>query len=900
MYENSKKLEEKEKENKTMFKSLSEVTKAMYGKELENHEKKQECPACGHKTFQMYEDYKKAKCFHPSCGLHLNLNVINGNVDYRIVVADRLATKLHEYLFTQDQNGQPIQPFIYANKMRNIPENILRRSDVGAIPLDYDVKKENEYLIKELEEKISEESDAKKKEKLQTKLNELLEFIIELQKFINNNYNRLVFFYRDERELITQFKTRKPYADTKTFQIIKVQSKTGIFNARLFSPDELSSKKHKKLAERMLVVEGEFDQLTFASWDLKYLIPIQSCALGGANGDIETALKLSDKPCIFYDNDEAGKSVLEKAKELRSIRAITTLNPYKDIDEYINSFKDDKACKDAVIALLNEVKFYHRELSGVRKQVRAMMKFAEAKMLDRNQSVADIVINEFLQRGKFFQDTNYPYFFPDDSKHIMPLMNNNEDFKTLLNRMGVNAAKDFYSFVAEELRTYCRTYGAKIETYNSCHYDSKNFAIYLFNNDSIVYKITPENIEMLENGDEGVLFNYRPEHEPFELVEIDENKDYFKDYVLDFMNLDESGVLNPNEQKELLRTWTMATFFNSIMPSKVILAAIGERGSRKTSILKRLGIILYGSKFNVAPLPNKADDFDTLMTNSHLVILDNVDTGTPWLNDKLASVSTGQTIQKRELYSDMKLLKFDTKTFLGVTSRTPQFTRDDVADRLLCINFKRIKDDKGDDCFIAEDELIQGVLDNRNEIMSYIMLELQKILKALKETKGRSYRTKFRIADFAKFGLRINDVIGRKAEFESILDKVRQAQKAFAVEEDSLLYALKIFAKKQIKPHKISGFELHKQLSFITNEDNFNIPDSRTKYKSVKSFTRRLANIKGNISNDVKITIYKERANQKSYKIELIDKDFELPLTNDSLFDKALDKAQNIKGGKDE
>ena len=219
---------------------------------------------------------------------------------------------------------------------------------------------------------------------------------------------------------------------------------------------------------------------------------------------------------------------------------------------------------------------------------------------------------------------------------------------------------------------------------------------------------------------------------------------------------------------------------------------------------------------------------------------------------------------------------------------------------MLCINFKRIKDDKGDDCFIAEDELIQGVLDNRNEIMSYIMLELQKILKALKETKGRSYRTKFRIADFAKFGLRINDVIGRKAEFESILDKVRQAQKAFAVEEDSLLYALKIFAKKQIKPHKISGFELHKQLSFITNEDNFNIPEFRTKYKSVKSFTRRLANIKGNISNDVKITIYKERANQKSYKIELIDKDFELPLTNDSLFDKALDKAQNIKGGKDE
>ena len=153
--------------------------------------------------------------------------------------------------------------------------------------------------------------------------------------------------------------------------------------------------------------------------------------------------------------------------------------------------------------------------------------------------------------------------------------------------------------------------------------------------------------------------------------------------------------------------------------------------------------------------------------------------------------------------------------------------------------------------------------------------------------------------------MRIFDSLGRKEEFESILDKIIEAQKAFAVEEDSLVYALKIFAKKQIKPHTMSGFELHKQLLFLANEDNFDIPEFRAKYKSVKSLTRRIANIKGNISNDVKITIYKERANQKSYKIELTDKDFELPPTNDSLFDSAMDKAQNMtstddKGGKDE
>ena len=66
------------------------------------------------------------------------------------------------------------------------------------------------------------------------------------------------------------------------------------------------------------------------------------------------------------------------------------------------------------------------------------------------------------------------------------------------------------------------------------------------------------------------------------------------------------------------------------------------------------------------------------------------------------------------------------------------------------------------------------------------------------------------------------------------------------------------------------------------------------------------------IGNDEKLKLYdfinsdikfcaKDIMNLAEFnKIELIDKDFELPLTNDSLFDKALDKAQNIKGGKDE
>ena len=185
------------------------------------------------------------------------------------------------------------------------------------------------------------------------------------------------------------------------------------------------------------------------------------------------------------------------------------------------------------------------------------------------------------------------------------------------------------------------------------------------------------------------------------------------------------------------------------------------------------------------------------------------------------------------------------------------------------------------------------------------MYELQKVLKTFEITKEHKYRTNFRIADFAIFGLRIFDVLGKKAEFESILDKVIEAQKAFAVEEDSLVYVLKIFAKKQINPRSMPGRELHRNLLLIADE--FEVQEFKDNYKKLKSFARRLANIKRNIINDVKVTIDIKHAGTKFYKIELMDKDFELPPTNDSIFANGMEKAKNMtktslddKGGKDE
>lgn len=882
-----------------MYKNLNEYTEKTYGKSIAMNTKKQDCPACGHKTFNLYgDDLKQGKCFHPSCGLHLNLNKINYGTNYLNVILGRFFEASHDYFFTMNNQDKFHQPYIYAKDTRKIPYEVLKISDVGMVPPDYNVEKENEDLITEIKEKIDKETDAEQKEKYEKGLNALSTYMSDFQSNLDNSHDWVLTFYRDENNSFTQIKARKPYS--RDFKIlIKIQDKTGVFNKNIFK-DMKKDTIPKKLQNKFCILEGEFDQLTFSTWCYENGLFFDSCALGGATGDIDTALTLAKgNALIIHDNDEAGRKVLEKAKEKGTVYGITTPSNIKDIDAFINSIKEKNERTDKVLNILKNAKPYRRELSGIKKEITGFMKDS-GHNLDKCQKVTKLVIEEILQRGKFFKDNNYSYIFLDDDKKIIPIINSDEQLKRLLNRMGINAAKDYYNYVVNELSTYAFDNGAQIETHNFCYYDRKNNALYIFNNDKTVYKITTENIEELENGDEGIMFNYKQDYEPFRLANFDNSTDYFKKYVTDSMNIDtEAGELTDSEYKILLWLWFLSTFFDSIMPSKVILVAIGEKGSRKTSTLRRLGIILFGSKYNVRPLPNKAEDFDTLVTNSHFVILDNADTKREWLNDKLASVATGQTIEKRKLYTDNESVKLPTRTYLALTSRTPGFTRDDVSDRLVGIYLTRVED------FITENEVMVDVIDHRNEIMSYIMYELQKVLKTFKITKEHKYRTNFRIADFAIFGLRIFDVLGKKAEFESILDKVIEAQKAFAVEEDSLVYVLKIFAKKQINPRSMPGRELHRNLLLIADE--FEVQEFKDNYKKLKSFARRLANIKRNIINDVKVTIDTKHAGTKFYKIELMDKDFELPPTNDSIFANGMEKAKNMtktslddKGGKDE
>jgi len=147
------------------YKNLKEYCTSKYNAVVEMNNKKQTCPECKKKTFQLYDDrLEKGKCFHPACGLHLNLNTINYGTDPAIEMHERFSKFSKENLFTKDWQGYDRRAYLYATEKRRVSDLALRLSDVGVILKEYDADKETEGLFEELNQQIKEETNEGRKE----------------------------------------------------------------------------------------------------------------------------------------------------------------------------------------------------------------------------------------------------------------------------------------------------------------------------------------------------------------------------------------------------------------------------------------------------------------------------------------------------------------------------------------------------------------------------------------------------------------------------------------------------------------------------------------------------------------------------------------------------------------
>ena len=377
-----------------------------------------------------------------------------------------------------------------------------------------------------------------------------------------------------------------------------------------------------------------------------------------------------------------------------------------------------------------------------------------------------------------------------------------------------------------------RTDGRRVEVYRFAHFDSKQKVLYVYNNAHQIYRLDGSNITLIDNGMENVLFLKNPLGEPFEYNHDSIQEGLFKKVMVDSINFTkgESAPLQPEEQRRLHECYFYSLFFPELLPAKPIEVLVGDKGSGKSVSQRKRGKLLYGERFNLKPIATDREDaFIATITNNHLASFDNVDSKIKWLNDHLASASTGEEISRRKLYTTNEEINYPVNCFITLNTRTPQFKRPDVVDRALILRTETIELKK------SEGEIYQEVAEKRNALWSELLEKLNLVVATI-QSNQEAFTTQHRMADWAKLAWNIAKAEKKEAEFLSTLDRLNRAQSDFLLEDDSLFTCLLVWLENPNNIGKeVASGTLYNNLQFTATQGDLDFA-----FKNSKTFGRRL------------------------------------------------------------
>jgi len=472
-----------------------------------NGNKRTDCPVCGKNTFYLKSQDTIAKCFHPSCGFFAiaGFNQRTGLYRNFYDFTDKFFEIAHnELIFQQNYNLENAYKYLIH---RQIHPDVIELSDMGV----FEYSKHYEFLRNEfdliiqtayekydkLKENIESESALKKITKKRKKelikeyesLEDEIEFLKQSKEkffsvFNSSNSGNLIFFYRGKDGNIKSIKTRKPFGNSKTCRYFKpFKTVSGFFNHTLFSPDKTNHD------NKIILFEGDFNTLQIQSLAKKNgLSFIHSASWGGANNLNTNELEETGwEVIICYDNDTAGRSVINKVQKKMTIEAFTTPNEGSDMDSFITSFEEQSEAWKAVKKLIKERKEYFFEPESI----------DFARVFDKNGNSKinyPTVADHFIKKYKTFSVSDMTYYYKNGYYH--------KDKGFLASQICRLLDKDFTLHGDKEVM-------GKIQRSNHHKKDNTPFEI---------YELDPNARELinLENGmldwQTGNLYSHKPEH----------------------------------------------------------------------------------------------------------------------------------------------------------------------------------------------------------------------------------------------------------------------------------------------------------------------------------------------------------------------------------------------------
>lgn len=457
------------------------------------------------------------------------------------------------------------------------------------------------------------------------------------------------------------------------------------------------------------------------------------------------------------------------------------------------------------------------------------------------------VFEVFSNSGIFYRsDNNEGYYHYQDE--IISL--DSHEFNTLfINKTTFpSTASDKGRYIMERIQAKVQAESQWVDLKTETFYDKKTNTLYLYMGRGKMLKITAAtNPETVDVGTDGVLFlqdNSMEEWEYLPYTEDDEKQ--FKNTLLKF-NFSSTSRISREHIEMLILCWITASRFRELNPTRPIPVAKGMKGSGKTTWARNVLRILKGKKGSVLAVDfKKKDQVLNILTHESLAVFDNVDSGTHGIEDILASNATGGTMQTRVLFSTNDTAQYEMITWLIITTRNPEFLRDDIVDRLIPLDFDKLEN------IIAENQIFEVTAQKRNQFQSIIADICRQIVVHIAENGLSTQNESLRMADFASFlrtYLRAFDPANGDQICDRIVAELKAVQQFWLIDNDAIIECIKgLIEDKGIQYEVLyKGTELITKIKSRAKENMIylELKDTKEFYTKMRERKEALENICG-------------------------------------------------------
>lgn len=319
---------------------------------------------------------------------------------------------------------------------------------------------------------------------------------------------------------------------------------------------------------------------------------------------------------------------------------------------------------------------------------------------------------------------------------------------------------------------------------------------------------------------------YRPQVRPDKSTEAED----LPELLLKHFNLKDEA------EARLFAIYVVSTFLSPII-NVPILILNGEKGSSKSTALRRLEQIVDPKTIDLTGAPKSDADLEVRFHNNCFITLDNLSFLSKKTSDLLARSVTGGSASRRQLYTDSNEISLNLKCMVALNGIGMIAREADLLDRALLFTFSRISEKE----IKTEKELQMSFEEDLPKILGAIFLCVSSVLADEDEVV---VERKTRMADFFEAAIKIGRVFSMEdEETAELLWSNHEFVNRQTLCENIVAQCLEEFMLKR-KEYKGSVTELLGKLYEVAENNNIKL-SSLPGQPNVLS--RRLNEIKSNL-----------------------------------------------------